>query len=413
MKSNTLTDSQLVDCLKFVMEQARYIEARDLCEYILQRLQPDHEAYYAVRLTMLEIYLNLHDQENFIEAYTLYKEEIKRSEKQEDCMRLALFAGHYHTYMTGELDRALSYYQKTASLAFQHRFPRILSTAITGVAFIMHEQKVPYAQILELLKYNLASIQEVQDNDSLAYIDAHLMYCRTLVCLKDYNAAKGKVKELLALNVPPFIRLKLHLQLALCEYEEREYEKALQTCQEILAILKDNEELGESLSIYHEIYELMMRAAKALDCPVSEMYERHCREIRDKQEDQLQLKMASLPDFNASLPNYEPNESFFRKINRTSGTFFVLKTQDVQPVLSSIAKHHHFIWTTMINSYGFYLYAELSEEELAGLLGPFVAEGCYACCTFKPDTITPKECSHQMQALLYHREMLASEALYL
>ena len=71
MESNTLTDSQLVDCLKFVMGQTRYIEARDLCEYILQRLQPDHEAYQAVRLMMLEIYLNLHDQENFMEAYTL------------------------------------------------------------------------------------------------------------------------------------------------------------------------------------------------------------------------------------------------------------------------------------------------------------------------------------------------------
>ena len=413
MESNTLTDSQLVDCLKFVMGQTRYIEARDLCEYILQRLQPDHEAYQAVRLMMLEIYLNLHDQENFMEAYTLYNEEIVHSGTPEDCTKLALFAGQYHTYMSGEMEMALSYYQKAASLAFQHRFPRTLSAAITGVAHVMHEQKVPHAQILELLKYNLASIQEMPDNDLLAYVDAHLIYCRTLVCLENYGAAKSKVEGLLLLDVPPFMRLKLHLHLALCQYGEKEYEKALQTCEEVLLILKDDEELGEILSLYHEIYELMLRSAKALECPAYETYEQHYHEIRNKWEGQLQLKVASLPDFNASLPDYEPNESFFRKINRTSGTFFVLKTQDVQPVLSSISKHHCFIWTTMINSYGFYVYTELSEEELAGLLGPLVAEGCYACCKFQPDTITPKECSHQMQAMLYHQEMQASEALYL
>ena len=413
MESNTLTDSQLVDCLKFVMGQTRYIEARDLCEYILQRLQPGHKDYHAVRLMMLEIYLNLHDQENFVEAYTLYKEEIKRSETPENCMKLALFAGQYHTYMSGEMERALSYYQKAAGLAFQHRFPRILSAAITGVAHVMHEQRVPHAQILELLKYNLASIQEMPDNDLLAYMDAHLIYCRTLVSLKKYDAAKSKVEELLLLDVPPFMRLKLHLQLALSQYGEGAYEKALQTCQEILSILKDDEELGEIPSLYHEIYELMLRSAKALECPDYETYEQHYQEIRNKWEGQLQLKMAGLLDFNISLPDYEPNESFFRKINRTSGTFFVLKTQDVQPVLSSISKHHCFIWTTMINSYGFYVYTELSEKELAGLLGPLVGEGCYACCKFQPDTITPKECSHQMQALLYHQEMQASEALYM
>lgn len=413
MELRKLTNSQLIDCLQYIMGQSRYMEARDLCEYILQRLPSGHNSYYTARLMMLEIYLNLHDQENFIEAYTLYKEEIKRHGKPEDCVKLALFAGHYHTYMTKNLDYGLLHYRKTASLAFQHRFPRMLSMAITGMAMIMHEQQVPYSQILKLLKYNLANIQEMRDEDSLAYIDAHLVYCRTLICLKQYDEAKAKVKELLRLNVPPFIRLKLQLQLASSEYEEGEYEKAICTCEEILKILGENPALGEILYIYHEIYKLMMQAAKAINSPSYDRYEQSYQEIREKQEASMQLKMASMPNFHASLPNYEPNESFFRKINRTYGTFFVLKTADIQSVLSEIGERHPFIWTTFINTYGFYLYEEMTEEELADLLTPFVEQKYYASCSFQPDTITPRECSYEMQALLYHQEMTASETLYM
>lgn len=413
MEVKTLTNSQLIDCLQYIMGQSRYVEARDLCEYILQRLQQNDESYYTACLMMLEIYLNLHDQESFIEAYTLYKEEIKSNGKPEDCVKLALFTGQYHTYMTKNLDHALLYYRKTATLAFQHRFPRMLSMAITGIALTMHEQKAPYSQILKLLEYNLANIQEMRDDDPLAYIDAHLIYCRTLMCLKQYNEAKAKVRELLTLNVPPFIRLKLQLQLASAEYEEGEYEKAISTCEEILTILGENPKLGEMLYIYHEIYELMMQAAEALNSPAYEMYKQSYQEIRERQEVSIQLKMASMPNFHASLPNYEPNESFFRKINRTCGTFFVLKTSDLQSVLSTIGKQHHFIWTTFINTFGFYLYAELTEAELAGILTPFVEQKYYACCRYQPDTITPKECSHQMQALLYHQEMTGSETFYM
>jgi tetratricopeptide (TPR) repeat protein len=409
----TLSNSQMIDCLQYIMRESRYAEARDLCEYILQRLQINDHSYYEARLMMLEIYLNLHDQENFIEAYTLYKEEIMSNGKPEDCVRLALFGGHYHTYMTKNLDHALCYYRKTASLAFQHRFPRMLSMAITGMALIMHEQQAPYPRILKLLKYNLANIQEMRNDDPLAYMDAHLIYCRTLICLKQYNEAKAKIRELLILKVPPFIRLKLQLQLASAEYEEGEYEKAIATCEDILRILGENPKLGEILYIYHEIYALMLKAADALNSPAYDMYKQSYREIREKQEMNLQLKMASMPIFHASLPNYEPNKSFFRKINRTCGTFFVLKTADIQSVLSTIGKHSPFIWTTFINTYGFYLYAELTEEELAALLTPFVEQKYYACCRFLPDTITPKECSCQMQALLYHQEMTASETLYM
>ncbi|KGR85383.1 hypothetical protein [Lysinibacillus odysseyi] len=408
MEVKMLTNSQMIDCLQYVMGQTRYVEARDLCEYILEKLQSDDSSYYTVRLMMLEIYLNLHDQEKFYAAYTLYKEEIKRNGKPEDCVKLALFAGHYHTYMTKNLDYALHYYQKTASLAFQHRFPRMLSLAITGMALIMHEQQVSYPKILKLLKNNLANIKEMQEADPLACIDVYLIYCRTLICQKRYDEAKAQMRELLALNIPPFIRLKLQLQLASAEYEEGKYEKAITTCEETLKMLSECPELGKFLYIYHEIYELMILAAKALNSPAYNMYKQSYKEMKEKQEMNVQLKMASMPNFHGSLPNYEPNESFFRKINRTCGTFFVLKTNDIQSVLATIGKHHHYIWTTFINTFGFYLYTELTEEELAGLLTPFVEQKYYAGCRFQPDTITPKECSHQMQALLYYQEMTAS-----
>lgn len=412
MEVKVLTNAQLIDCLQYVMGQTRYMEARDLCEYILQKLQSDDPSYYAVRLMMLEIYLNLHDQDNFNAAYTRYKEEIKQNGKPEDCVRLALFAGQYHTYMTKNLDYAHQYYQQAASLAFQHRFPRLLSLASTGIALILHEQQVPCSKILKLLKYNIANIKEMHGADPLAYIDAYLIYCRTLICLKRYDEAQVKMRELLSLDIPPFMRLKLQLQLASAEYEEGQYEKAIATCEDILHMLAESSELGEFLYIYHDIYELMMSAAKALNSPAYGRYKQSYEEIKKKQEMNMQLKMANMPSFHASLPNYEPNESFFRKINRTCGTFFVLKTNDIQSVLAMMGEHYPYIWTTLLNTFGFYVYTELAEEELAELLTPFVEQKYYAGCRFQPDTITPKECSHQMQALLYYQEMTATTNVY-
>ena len=411
MGTEILNEKQLIDSLKFMMNQARYAEARELCEYILLRITSDHEDYYQVQMMRLEIYMNLHENEQFMALYHAISNEIEEQGELIDCINMSLFVGHYFMFNTKDYDEALPYYQKALSLAIECCNPQIISIAMNNIAVILYEKNEKPSTILEFLEFYMTHLENLSGINDLTYIETHGMYFRTLISMKQFEKVQLKIKHLLTYNVTPFIHLKLYYQLALCQFEGEEYIESLETCERMLEILRENPSLHDLLYIYLEIFDIMMCVAKIQNSPHYTLYEKQYEEILEKEQARIQQHLTKVMDFYEALPCYEPNENFYRKMNQNYGTFFILNTNDIQQILSKISGEYTYMWTTFTNSYGVYIREELTEEQLSTLLMPLVKYKNYTFCHFKSNKDTPKDCYLHMQATLYYQEHLSTNMI--
>lgn len=411
MGTKLLSINQLIDTLEFIIKKPRYAEARELSDYILLRITPDHEFYYQLQMMRLEICRNLHDNEQFMTIYHSIKDEIEVKGSQMDCVKMSLFVGHYFMFNNEDYEEALSYYQKALSLAIECCDVQIISVAMNNIAVILFEKNEKSSIILEFLECHMKYIESLIGVNDLAYIEAHRMYFRTLISLKQCEKVQSKIKQLLTFNVPPFVHLKLYFHLALCQFEGEDYVKSLETCEKILDILKENPSLHDLLYIYLEVYDMMMCVAKAQNSPRYALYKQQYDEILEKEQARIQQHLTKVMDYYEALPCYEPNENFYRKMNKDFGTFFILNTDNIQKILSNISEKHTYIWTTFTNSYGIYIREELTEKELSTLLMPLVKDENYTFCHFKSNKDTPKNCYLHMQATLYYQEYLSTKMI--
>ena len=411
MGTKILNEKQLIESLKFIMNQARYAEARELCEYILLRITSEHEVYYQVQMMRLEIYMNLYENEQFMALYHTIKDEIEVQGEPIDRINMSLFVGHYFMFNIKDNDEALPYYQKSLSLAIEFCNPQIISIAMNNIAVILYEKNEKPSTILEFLEFHMTHLENLSDVNDLTYIEGHGMYFRTLISMKQYEKVQSKIKHLLTYNVAPFIHLKLYYHLALCQFEEEEYIESLETCEKMLAILRDNPSLHDLLYIYLEVYDIMMRVATVQNSPHYALYEKQYEGILEKEQTRIQQHLTKIMNLYEVLPCYEPNENFYRKMNQDFGTFFVLNTNDIQRILSKVSGKYAFIWTTFTNSYGVYIREELTEEEVSILLLPLAKYENYTFCQFKSNKDTPKNCYIHMQATLYYQEHLATNMI--
>ena len=411
MGTKILNEEQLIESLKFIMNQARYAEARELCEYILLRITPNDESYYRVQMMQLEIYMNLYENEQFMTLYHTIKDDIERQGEPIDRINMSLFVGHYFMFNMKDYDKALPYFQKSLSLAIKSSNPQIISIAMNNIAVILCKKNEKPSTILEFLEFYMTHLENLNGVNDLTYIEAHGMYFRTLISMTQFEKVQSKIKQLLTYNVPPFIYLKLYYQLALCQFEGKEYIKSLETCENMLAILRENPTLHDLLYIYLEVYDIMMRVAKAQNSPQYALYEKQYEEILEKEQVRIQQHLTNIMEFYEALPCYEPNGNFYRKMNQDCGTFFIVNKNDIQQILSTLSGKYTFIWTTFTNSYGVYIREELIEEELSTLLMPLVNYRNYTFCHFKSNKDTPKNCYVHMQATLYYQEHLSANVI--
>ena len=411
MGTKLLNIKQLIDTLEFIIKRARYTEARELSDYILLRITPDHEVYYQLQMMRLEICMNLHDNEQFMTIYRSIKDEIEVKGKQIDYVKMLLFVGHYYMFNIKDYDKALPYYRKALDLAIECCDSHIISVAMNNIAVILFEKNEKPSIIMKFIEYHMTYIENLIGINDLAYIEAHGMYFKTLISIKQCKKVHSKINHLLTFNVPPFVHLKLYFHLALCQFEGEDYAKSLETCEKILGILKENPSLHDMLYIYLELYDMMMRIAKAQNSPQYVLYKQQYDEALEKEQARIQQHLMKVMDYYEALPCYEPNENFYRKMNKDFGTFFIVNTNDIQKVLSKLSGKHTYFWTTFTNSYGIYIREELTEKELSTLLMPLVKYENYTFCHFKSNKDTPKNCYLHMQATLYYQEYLSTNMI--
>ena len=408
MDTKILSIKQLIDTLEFIIKKARYAEARELSDYILLRITPDHEVYYQVQMMRLEICRNLHDNDQFMTIYHSIRDDIEVKGKQIDCVKMSLLVGHYYMFNMEDYDKALPYYQKALDRAIECCDAHIISVAMNNIAVILFEKNEQPSIILEYLECHMKYIESLIGLNDLAYIEAHGMYFRTLIAMKQCKKVQSKIDHLLTFNVPPFVHLKLYFHLALCQFEGGDYVKSLETGEKMLALLQENPALHDLLYVYLEVYDMMMRVTKAQNSPCYVLYKQQYDEILEKEQVRIKQHLTKIMEYYEALPSYEPNENFYRKMNPDVGTFFIVNTNDIQQLLLKLSEKHTYIWTTFTNSYGIYIREELTEEELSILLMPLVKYENYTFCHFKSNKETPKNCYLHMQATLYYQEYLST-----
>ncbi|MGM9946345.1 MAG: hypothetical protein ACI33M_15445, partial [Lysinibacillus sp.] len=362
---------------------------------------------YQVQMMRLEIYMNLHENEQFMTLYHTIKDEIEVHGEPIDRINMSLFVGHYFMLNMKDYDEALPHYQKALSLAIEFCNPKVISIAMNNIAVILYEKNEKPSTILQFLEFYMTHIENLGGINDLTYIEAHGMYFRTLISMKQLEKVQSKINYLLTFNVSPFVHLKLYYYLALCQFEGEEYAQSLETCEKMLEILRENTSLHDLLYIYLEVYDIMMRIATVQNSPRYAQYEKQYEEILEKEQARIQQHLTKVMDFYEALPYYEPNENFYRKMNQEVGTFFVLNTNDIQQILSKISGKYTFMWTIFTSSYGIYIHEELTEKELSTLLIPLEKYENYTFCHFKSNKDTPKNCYVHMQATLYYQEHLS------
>lgn len=397
-------DEDAIKNIKYLIKMNRYKEAQELGEYLMEGKAANIEASIALCIQLLKVYVLQNDGERFKRLFGLYEEVLEKHENPYVQTEVSMMLGHYYMHICHNYEDCIQHYQQTISLAFQHHYHLQLVVGINNLTAALEKQNVPVQTIYQFLKFSMIVAEKMNDQNSISYVEGHLMYFRIMTILRKFDNVKQKIRLFLEKDLNNMTRVRVLNALQYCQYAAGEYIKSLETSKEALAVMEQDVTLKDYVGGYENIYKTMMLAAKAMDLPVYKEYERQYEYYRKLGEIKKQLTLHASVVSYVNEPDYQKWEVFSRTVESTHGTFILIKHPDLPSILPPLKQQHSLIWTTLTNSYGIFIPSLLSEQQVNALLTPLVETKCYSCCHTNLEGSTSRDYYHLLQAQLYYKE---------
>lgn len=397
-------DEDAIKNIKYLIKMNRYKEAQELGEYMLEGKPHINEGSIALCIQLLKVYVLLNDGQSFRRLFGLYEEVLKTHENPFVQTEVNMMLGHYYMHICHNYEDCIQHYQQAISLAFQYHYHLRLVVAINNLTAALEKQNVPVQTIYQFLKFSMIVAEKMNDQNSISYVEGHLMYFRIMTILRKFDNVKRKIALFLEGDLNNMTRVRVLNALQYCQYAAGEYIKSLETSKLALAILEQDDTLTEYVGGYENIYKTMMLAAKAMNQPEHAEYERKYEHYRQLGELKKKMTIDTSTVSYANEPDYRKWEEFSRAIESTPGTFILIKHPDLPSILPPLKQQNPLIWTTLTNSYGMFIPDLLSEQQVNALLTPVIEPNCYSCCHTNLEGSTNRDYYHLLQARLYYKE---------
>ena len=397
-------DEDAIKNIEYLIKMDRYKEAREFGEYLLDRSPYLDESGIALCLQLLNVYIILQDGESFNRVFTLYKNVLKQHKNPFIRTEVNLLVGHYYLHIGHDYEECLQYYQQSISLAFQYQYPVQLVLAINNMTEALEKQHIPIRTIYRFLEFSMIVAEKIEDQNSISYIEGHLMYFRMMTLLRKFDRVKRKIALFLDKDLNNMTRVRVLHALQYCEYTAGEYIKSLKTSKRALAILERDSTLKDYVAGYEMIYKTMMLAAKVMNLPVYKAYEHQYEHYRRLGDLKKQISKSISLKSGAGDPNFHKTQAFYKTVESAAGTFILIQHADAATILPVVKDQYPFIWTCLTNSIGLFIPQLLSDQQVDALLAPLVDVKQYSFCHSNEEGAVGKDYYHLLQARIYYRE---------
>ena len=399
------SDEEAITHIKYLIKQNRYKEAQELGEYLLENRQDMNDTCVALCLQLLKVYILQHDGESF---QCLFARCHKALEGHEDPLvrtKVNMMLGHYYMHIYHNYEDCIRYYQQVISLAFQYQFPLQMVVAINNLTAALEKRNMPVQTIYQFLKFNIIAAEKMGDENSIGYVEGHLMYFRIMTILRKFDNVKRKIAQFLEKDLNNMTRVRVMHALQYCQYAAGEYMKSLETGEKALALLEADDTLREYIAGYESIYKTMMLAAKAMAQPVYKLYEQQHGHYSRLGELKKRMNLDSFSACYENEPYYQEGKDFYRTVESTPGTFILVKHPDFPSVLSVLENRFDFVWTSLTNSFGIFIPQLLHEKQVDEFLEPLIDQKRYSFCHNNQAGLNGRDYYHLLQAQLYYKEL--------
>ncbi len=399
------SDEDAITHIKYLIKKNRYQEARELGEYLLENRQDMNDTCVVLCLQLLKVYILQHDGESF---QCLFARCHKSLEGHEDSLvrtKVNMMLGHYYMHIYHNYEDCIRYYQQVISLAFQHNYPLQMVVAINNLTVALEKRNMPIQPIYQFLKFNIIAAEKMGDENSIGYVEGHLMYFRIMTILRKFDSVKRKIAQFLEKDLNNMTRVRVMHALQYCQYAAGEYMKSLETGGKALALLEADDTLREYIAGYESIYKIMMLATKAMGQPVYKLYEQQHGHYRRLGELKKQMNLDASSVCHEHELYYQKGKDFYRTVESTPGTFILFKHTDFSNLLSVLENRFDFVWTSLTNSFGIFIPQLLDEKQVDELLEPLIGQKRYSFCHSNQEGFKGRDYYHLLQAQLYYKEL--------
>ncbi|MGM9950696.1 MAG: hypothetical protein ACI33P_11240 [Lysinibacillus sp.] len=400
------SDEDAIKHIKYLIKKNRYKEAQELGEYLLGSQQHMNGTGVALCLQLLKVYILQHDGESFRGLFARCHKALEGHEDPLVRTKVNMMLGHYYMHIYHNYEDCIRYYQQAISLAFQHHFLLQMVVAINNLTAALEKRNMPIQTIYQFLKFNIIAAEKMGDENSIGYVEGHLMYFRIMTILRKFDNVKQKIAQFLEKDLNNMTRVRVMHALQYCQYAAGEYMKSLETGEKALALLEADDTLQEYIAGYESIYKTMMLATKAMALPVYKLYEQQHGHYRQLGELKKRMNMDASVACYQNEPNYREGNDFYRLVESTPGTFILVNHPDFPSMLPVLKERCEFLWTSLTNSFGIFIPQLLSEQQVDEFLEPSVDHRHYSFCYSNQEGTGGRDYYHLLQAQLYYKELI-------
>ena len=405
MAINQRSDEEAIKHIKYLIKKNRYKEAQELGEYLLESQQHMNETGVDLCLQLLKVYILQHDGERFQGLFARYHKALEGHEDPLVRTKVNLMLGHYYMHIYHNYEDCIRYSQQAISLAFQHHFPLQMVVAINNLTAALEKRNVPVQTIYQFLRFNIIIAEKMGDENSIGYVEGHLMYLRMMTILRKFDDVKRKIAQFLEKDLNNMTRIRVMHALQYCQYAAGEYMKSLETGEKALSLLEADDALQEYIAGYESVYKTMMLAAKAMSQPVYKLYEQQYEHYKQLGEMKKRMNKDASAACYENEPYYRKEKDFYRTVESTTGTFILVKHLAFPSMLSTLAEQCEFIWTSLTSSFGMFIPQRFSEQQVNQFLEPLVDPQHYSFCYSNQVGIKGRDYYHLLQTQLYYKEL--------